>query len=127
MADCAEHMRIVGFFRTLYPKVHVSLHAGELVPGLVPPEGLCCHIRLAVEEAGTDRVGHGVDVMYKDHPYELLKTMADKGVLVEINLTSNDLILGVSGKASLRDLSQIRRARDALDRRSRDRAYRSHP
>jgi hypothetical protein len=50
-----------------------------------------------VEEAGTDRIGHGVDVMYEDHPYELLKTMADKGVLVEINLTSNDLILGVSG------------------------------
>jgi adenosine deaminase len=97
MADYAEHMRMVGFFRALYPNVHVSLHAGELVPGLVPPEGLCCHIRLAVEEAGTDRIGHGVDVMYEDHPYELLKTMADKGVLVEINLTSNDLILGVSG------------------------------
>ena len=97
MADYAEHMRMVGFFRALYPKVHVSLHAGELVPGLVTPEGLCCHIRLAVEEAGTDRIGHGVDVMYEDHPYELLKTMADKGVLVEINLTSNDLILGVSG------------------------------
>ncbi|HKA99676.1 MAG TPA: adenosine deaminase [Methyloceanibacter sp.] len=97
MADYTEHMRMVGFFRALYPKVHVSLHAGELVPGLVPPEGLCCHIRLAVEEAGTDRIGHGVDVMYEDHPYELLKTMADKGVLVEINLTSNDLILGISG------------------------------
>jgi adenosine deaminase len=35
--------------------------------------------------------------MYEDHPYELLKTMADKGVLVEINLTSNDVILGVRG------------------------------
>ena len=97
MADYAEHMRMVGFLRRVYPSVHVSLHAGELAPGLVPPEGLCCHIRLAVEEAGTDRVGHGVDVMYEDHPYELLKTMADKGVLVEINLTSNDMILGVSG------------------------------
>ncbi|MGE3528425.1 MAG: adenosine deaminase [Methyloceanibacter sp.] len=97
MEDYAEHMRMVGFLRTAYPNVHVSLHAGELAPGLVPPEGLCCHIRLAVEEAGTDRIGHGVDVMYEDHPYELLKTMADKGVLVEINLTSNDIILGVSG------------------------------
>ena len=28
--------------------------------------------------------------MYEDRPYELLKNMADKGVLVEINLTSND-------------------------------------
>ncbi len=97
MTDYAEHMRMVGFLRTLYPNVRVSLHAGELVPGLVPPEGLCCHIRLAVEQAGTDRIGHGVDVMYEDGPYELLKTMADKGVLVEINLTSNEMILGISG------------------------------
>jgi len=98
MTDYAEHMRMVGFLREIYPKVRVSLHAGELAPGLVPPEGLCCHVRLAVEQARTDRVGHGVDVMYEDRPYELLKNMADKGVLVEINLTSNDIILGVNGK-----------------------------
>jgi adenosine deaminase len=98
MTDYAEHMRMVGVLRTLYPDVRVSLHAGELAPGLVPPEGLCCHVRLAVESARTDRVGHGVDVMYEDQPYQLLKNMADKGVLVEINLTSNDDILGISGK-----------------------------
>jgi adenosine deaminase len=97
MTDYAEHMRMVGFLRELYPKVRVSLHAGELAPGLVPPEGLCCHIRLAVEQARADRIGHGVDVMYEDRPYELLKNMADKGVLVEINLTSNADILGVTG------------------------------
>jgi adenosine deaminase len=98
MTDYAEHMRMVGFMRTLYPDVRVSLHAGELAPGLVPPEGLCCHIRLAVDNGQADRIGHGVDVMYEDQPYELLKNMADKGVLVEINLTSNEDILGVSGK-----------------------------
>ena len=98
MADYAEHMRMVGFLRELYPEVHVSLHAGELAPGLVPPEGLCCHIRLAVEQARADRIGHGADVMYEDRPYDLLKHMADKGVLVEINLTSNQIILGIEGK-----------------------------
>jgi len=98
MTDYAEHMRMVGFLRDLYPDVHVSLHAGELAPGLVPPEGLCCHIRLAVAQARTDRVGHGVDITYEDAPYDLMKLMADKGVLVEINLTSNEDILGVSGK-----------------------------
>jgi adenosine deaminase len=98
MTDYADHMRIVGYLRTLYPKVRVSLHAGELAPGLVPPEGLCCHIRLAVEEAKADRIGHGVDVMYEDRPYDLMKDMASKRVMVEINLTSNDVILGVEGK-----------------------------
>jgi adenosine deaminase len=98
MADYAEDMRMIGFLRTLYPHVHVSLHAGELAPGLVPPEGLCCHVRLAVKQAKTDRIGHGVDVMYEDSPATLLKDMADKGILVEINLTSNEDTLGVAGK-----------------------------
>ena len=98
MADYATHMRMIGFLRDLYPGVRVSLHAGELAPGLVPPEGLCCHIRLAVEQARADRIGHGADAMYEDRPYDLLKNMADKGVLVEVNLTSNKVILGIEGK-----------------------------
>jgi len=98
MADYAVHMKIVGFLHGLYPKVHISLHAGELAPGLVPPDGLCCHIRLAVELAHAERIGHGVDVMHEDHPYDLLKEMAAKHVMVEINLTSNDVILGIAGK-----------------------------
>jgi len=98
MNDYALHMRMVAFFRGLYPKVHVSLHAGEIAPGFVPYEGLCCHIRMAVEEAGAERIGHGVDVMYENKPHELLKEMAAKHVMVEISLTSNDVILGVSGK-----------------------------
>jgi len=98
MNDYALHMRMVGFLRRLYPKIHVSLHAGEIAPGLVPYEGLCCHVRLAVEEAHAERIGHGVDVMYEDHPHALLKEMAAKHVMVEISQTSNDLILGVGGK-----------------------------
>jgi adenosine deaminase len=91
-------MKMLAFFHTLYPKVHISLHAGEIAPGLVPWEALCCHIRLAVEEASAERIGHGVDVMYENNPEELLREMARKHVMVEINLSSNDLILGVSGK-----------------------------
>src|SRR6202163_4956054 len=97
MVDYELHMKMVGFLHGLYPKVHISLHAGELAEGLVPPDGLCCHIRLAVEEAHAERIGHGVDVMYEDRPYELLKEMAAKHVMVEVNLTSNDVILGVNG------------------------------
>ena len=38
--------------------------------------------------------------MYEDRPHELLKEMAAKHVMVEISLSSNDLILGVAGKGS---------------------------
>jgi adenosine deaminase len=99
MHDYALQMRMVGYLHSVYPKVHISLHAGEIAPGLVPWEGLCCHIRLAVEKAGAERIGHGVDVMYEESPGELLKEMAEKHVMVEINLSSNDLILGVSGES----------------------------
>lgn len=98
MRDYALHMKIVGFLHGLYPKVHISLHAGEIAPGLVPWEGLCCHIRLAVEDGHAERIGHGVDVMYEDRPHELLREMAKKHVMVEINLSSNAMILGLEGK-----------------------------
>ena len=98
MSDYALHMRMLASLRLLYPKVRLSLHAGELAPGLVPYEGLCCHIRLAVEEAKAERIGHGVDIMYENHPHELMKEMARNHVMVEISLTSNEVILGVSGK-----------------------------
>ena len=97
MKDYTLHMRMVKYLHETYPNVHITLHAGELAYGLVPPEGLCCHIRQAVE-AGAERIGHGVDVMYEDRPHELLKEMAARHVMVEINLTSNEVILGVSGK-----------------------------
>ena len=45
--------------------------------------------------------------MYEDRPYDLLKDMADKGVLVEVNLTSNEVILGIEGKATPSHLSQF--------------------
>ena len=51
-----------------------------------------------MEQAHAERIGHGVDVMYEDHPYDLLREMAAKHVMVEINLTSNDVILNVKGE-----------------------------
>jgi adenosine deaminase len=98
MADYSLQMKFIDFLHALYPKPHINLHAGELAPGLVPPEGLCCHIRMAVEMGHSERIGHGVDVMYGDRPYDLLKEMAAKHVMVEINLTSNDVILDVKGQ-----------------------------
>ena len=43
------------------------------------------------------RIGHGVDVMQESDPEALLRMMAHENVLVEICLTSNDVILNVTG------------------------------
>src|SRR5215470_14517851 len=96
MRDYALQMKMVKFLHETYPNVHITLHAGELGYGMVTPDGLCCHIRLAVA-AGAERIGHGVDVMFEDRPHELLKEMAAKHVMVEVNLSSNEVILGVTG------------------------------
>ncbi|HZD77459.1 MAG TPA: adenosine deaminase, partial [Acidobacteriaceae bacterium] len=40
MADYTLHMQMIAALRQFYPHVPVTLHAGELAPGLVPPEGL---------------------------------------------------------------------------------------
>lgn len=97
MRDYALHMRMMDYLHSVYPKVHITLHAGELAPGLVPPEGLRFHIRQAVEQGHAERIGHGVDVMYESNAQGLLKEMAQKHVMVEINLSSNEGILGVKG------------------------------
>jgi adenosine deaminase len=97
MSDYHLHMQMIEALHALYPKVHITLHAGELTLGIVPPEGLKFHIREAIEQGHAERIGHGVDVMYEDHAYELLKEMAARRILVEINLTSNDVILNIKG------------------------------
>ena len=98
LADYSLHMRILKYLETKMPDVNVALHAGELTIGLVPPEQLRSHIREAVVTGGARRIGHGVDVMYEDRPYELLHMLADRHIAVEISLSSNRLILGVAGK-----------------------------
>jgi adenosine deaminase len=95
--EYAVGMRILQWMRPQYPAAHLSLHAGELTLGLVPPEDLRDHIRQAVEIAGAERIGHGVDIGYETDSTGLLREMAQKHIMVEINLTSNDAILGVKG------------------------------
>ncbi len=96
MSEYTRQMRMLDYLHSVYPQVHIALHAGELAPGLVPPSGLRFHIREAVDLGHAERIGHGVDVMYETDPQLLLKEMAERHIMVEINLTSNDVILGVS-------------------------------
>ncbi len=96
MSEYHRQMLMLDYLHSVYPKVHIALHAGEIAPGMVPPAGLLFHIREAVDLGHAERIGHGVDVMYELEPRALLKEMADRHIMTEINLTSNDVILGVS-------------------------------
>ncbi len=96
MSEYSRQMHMLDYLHATYPKVHLSLHAGELAPSLVPPAGLAFHIREAVELGHAERIGHGADVLYERNPQALLHELAQKHVMVEINLTSNDGILGVT-------------------------------
>jgi hypothetical protein len=98
MSDFHLHMRVLEFMHGIYPAVHLTLHAGELTASLVPKDGLGFHIRESIERAHAERIGHGVSVMSETDASGLLREMAARHILVEINLTSNDLILGVSGR-----------------------------
>jgi adenosine deaminase len=98
MHDFPAHMHMLQYLHGQYPNIHIALHAGELAVGMVPPEGLGFHIRDSVELGAAERIGHGVDIMFETRPRQLMKEMAERGVMVEICLTSNDSILGVKGK-----------------------------
>jgi hypothetical protein len=87
------------------PPPRIALHAGELVPELLAEDGsddrhLGFHIRDAVRYAGepiADRIGHGTDIEREDPDGTLRAEMAERGVLVEACLTSNDWLLDVRG------------------------------
>ena len=98
MRDFDLHMQMLDYLHGIYPKVHISLHAGELAMGLVPPEGLRFHIRESIEKGHAERIGHGVSVMNEHDAVGLLQEMARRKAPAEIRLTSNDLILGVRGQ-----------------------------
>ena len=97
LRDYHWQMEIIGGLAEHFPSARrgITLHAGEVVMSLVPPEDLGWHIRDAIQTAGARRIGHGIDVFYDKEAPQLLQHMAEEGIMVEINLTSNDVILGV--------------------------------
>jgi adenosine deaminase len=99
IANYGLHMRMVDFLTDHGRKVPVALHAGELSLKYATPQELSYHVADAVRIAGARRIGHGTDLPLEAGAEALAAEMAAKGVLVEVNLSSNDAILEVSGKA----------------------------
>ena len=98
MRDYTLHMKMFRFLKSVYPDVRIALHAGELALGDVPPEQLEFHIDQALNIAGAQRIGHGIDLAHEANAPAIMKTMREKDIPVEINLTSNAFINGVKGE-----------------------------
>jgi adenosine deaminase len=97
--DFDLQMHMLDYLHRIYPKVHISLHAGELTPGEVPPEEFrLSHIRESIELGHAERIGHGLDVVYEQNPPALLAELKGKNVLVEDCLYSHELVRGMRGR-----------------------------
>ncbi len=124
--DYLLQMRMLRYLHHVYPVGHMTLHAGELAPGLAPPNDLRFHIRAAVEIAGAERIGHGVDIEYERDP---IWAAARDGAQADLGRGAARLQLpdpgGVRQQASDRPLYPLRRTRGARDRRRRCVAHRS--
>ncbi|OJT18211.1 adenosine deaminase [Archangium sp. Cb G35] len=99
MRDYSLHMQMFKAVKARYPNVKLALHAGELALGMVPPEGLKFHITEAVGVAGAQRIGHGIDISHERDALRLIQTLRERDIPIEVNLTSNEFILGVKGAA----------------------------
>ncbi|MEL6256374.1 MAG: adenosine deaminase [Bacteroidota bacterium] len=97
MRDYWLHMQMFRYISRKFPEVNMSLHAGELALGMVKPEDLGYHIHDALFVAGAHRIGHGIDMPFESEAVKSLRYMAANKIPVEVNLTSNEFILGVSG------------------------------
>jgi adenosine deaminase len=94
--DYALHMAMIRLLAARYPKVKLTLHAGEVALGQVPPQDIKDHIAQAVA-VGAKRIGHGTGIAFENKAEDTMARMAREGIAVEINLTSNAVILGVKG------------------------------
>ncbi len=99
LGNYRDHMKAIGFLTAASPEIEVALHAGELAEQFASAEHRAFHVHEAVEVAGAVRIGHAVDVLGETGADVLVQKMAQRGVLVEACLTSNQQLLDVEGDA----------------------------
>ncbi len=98
MINFDNQMKILDFFWKKFSEPKIALHAGELVLRESPLEPMRDRISKSITMGHASRIGHGISIAWESDTENTLKMMRDKGVAVEICLSSNDIILGVSGK-----------------------------
>lgn len=95
--DYHLHMEMIAYLHSVYPDVHIELHAGELTKQIAGKNDLGFHISDAITTGNASRIGHGVAIQEEDGWENTLELMKEKEIPVEILLTSNEQILNISG------------------------------
>ncbi|MEN8140894.1 MAG: hypothetical protein ABFR97_06675 [Thermodesulfobacteriota bacterium] len=99
MENFAAQMAILDFLWQKMGQPNITLHAGELVLRESPVEPMRDRISRSILQGRALRIGHGIAIAWEDNVGELLDYMRDHHVVVEICLSSNAAILGVTGRA----------------------------
>ena len=94
-----DQMKILDFLWQRFDQPAITLHAGELTLRYAPVASMWDRIRRSIDEGHARRIGHGISIGWERDLVGLLQQMANDEVLVEINLTSNESILGVRDEA----------------------------
>jgi len=92
-------MKMLDFLWQKMDQPKFTLHAGELVLRESPVEPMWDRISQSIEKGHALRIGHGIAIAWEENVVKLLDHMRDNSILVEICLSSNESILGVTGKA----------------------------
>ena len=94
-----DQMKILDFLWERFGKPAITLHAGELTLRYAPVASMWDRIRRSIDEGHSRRIGHGISIAWERDLVGLLEKMRNEEILVEINLTSNESILGVRDDA----------------------------
>lgn len=92
-----DQMEILDFLWNKLDQPNIALHAGELVLRESPVEPMRNRISKSIITGHAQRIGHGISIAWEKDVAGTLKMMRDQDIPVEICLSSNDMILGISG------------------------------
>lgn len=92
-----DQMKILDFLWTALDEPKIALHAGELVLRDSPVRPMRDRISKSITQGHALRIGHGISIAWEKDVEGTLKMMREKGIPVEICLSSNDMILDISG------------------------------
>ena len=80
-----------------FSNVKAVVSAGFLDQGVVQPRQFEDRIRMPVTRGNAARISHGSSVMHENRPFELLATLKERNIPVEIALTSEDVKFSITG------------------------------